>query len=249
MTDTEFLLSELAMYGIRLLEGGRCEVMLQKKEQTTLAEEYAALQQASKANKQFIKELWSELSELLSSAPIAHSPGSDPTQRMFGNALVWLNTVASQFPQLHQVKLIIERQLKRDVATFSEAFMAKVIQYRLVIDWVDHLIRLDLYKCKLLNLAHKVKLKTAQSGPWTGGIYLNDDERVIDGTGKEDPEDAIKDHRALKPPFGNETQIPETYNDPSRFEEGFYYREIRNEPYAFGDEDENPYPHRNLLWQ
>jgi hypothetical protein len=31
--------------------------------------------------------------------------------------------------------------------------------------------------------------------------------------------------------------------------EGFYWREIRNEPYLFDDEDSNPYPHRNVLWR
>jgi hypothetical protein len=38
------------------------------------------------------------------------------------------------------------------------------------------------------------------------------------------------------------------YNDPMN-NNGTYWREIRNEPFLWGKEGENPYPHRNLLWK
>lgn len=38
-------------------------------------------------------------------------------------------------------------------------------------------------------------------------------------------------------------------NEPEAFREGFYFRELRNEPYLFEDAaTESPYPYRSVLW-
>lgn len=249
MPDLSYLKSELAMYGIRLTDGGQCEVFRgQNATPTTVQDEVASITDAVKSNKQFVRELWKELGELLKSAPDSETPGNDITQRLFSSAVVWLHTMAGQFRQLVQEKTALSMALKKDVHRFSEAFMSKVVQYRVVIDWMDQIIRIDSYKLRLLKLAGSAPV-TAQSGPWSGGIYLNMDERVLDATGEEDEEDKIQDGRKMMAPYDKEMMLPETYNDPNKFEAGFYYREIRNEPYAFDNEDENPYPHRNLLWQ
>ncbi len=250
MADLALIKAELAVYGIHVFDDGRCEVALgAERKPTTVPAEMQALTNAIKANKQFLRQLWRELSELIVSGINASTPGNDSTQRVFASALVWLHELSERFQQLARERHFLGAMLKQDVYHFPEAFMGKIIQYRVCIDWMDQIIKIDQYKLKLIKTTASAAHVTAQSGPWTGGIDLRMDERVYDASDNAADEDKIRDGRKLMAPFDKENMLPDTYNKPDEFEPGFYYRDRNQEPYAFDDEDDNPYPHRNILWQ
>lgn len=253
MLDLSLLKAELAIYGINVNDDGTCSIAKgRQRESSSIEQELIALQDAIKANKQFTRELWRELISLLSSTNSGIS-GNNITQKLFSSAILWLYDLSGKFKQLVKENMLLSLYVKKDISVFSEAFMSKVVQYRISIDWMDHIIRIGLYKIRLLKMFNKQKMSNtvvAQAGPWVGGLYLDDAERVIDARDEDGNEDRIHDGKyAPRAPFDKENLLPETYNDPNQFEAGFYLREIRGEPYAFDDPDDNPYPHRNLLWQ
>lgn len=247
MIDSELVKRELAVYGILYKDEEMCSVINGgDRFNMTLPAEQATLQKSIASNKQLFSELWGELMEMLASPPMTISPGGESTGRMFTEALKHMLRIAVEHGN-KRAKLVIRNQLKRDINCFSESFMTKIIDYKIGLDWVHHLVQSDRYRLRLLAAlvaSHRPKEVTAIQGPWAN-LDLPMKERVWDyneESGNLEDRDSEKQKQ-------QRYQIPDTYNDPYSFEEGFYYREMRNEPYAFDDEDNNPYPHRNNLWE
>jgi hypothetical protein len=247
--DKNIIKFELALYGIKLNDNGICDVITDKnKYRLPVKQVYNKLLASFVDNKEFILSLWLELAKSISNYQKSSSSGSEITQKIFLDAIIWFKNRCIKSKKLSQYSSLFENISNQDINLFSEQFMSDIINFRLAIDWIERLIRKDRYRILLLSTYYQ-NTKEAQSGPWTGGVYLDMKERVIDGTGREDDEDKINDGRKLRAPFDKENQIGPEYNDPYEFEEGHYFRERNNEPYSFYDQDENPYPHRNILWQ
>lgn len=232
------------MYGV-LLDGDKCTIIEDgHRAIVPAAEEYHRLEAGIAEKKAMLKELWIEVIRACMSPPAAINAGSDRTGRMFIDAVKHLYTlsVKKRLPVQRQFKRI----LARDINSFSESFMSRIIDIKIGIDWVTHLVYADHYRMRILRALSKVhpnEKEASVSGPWSN-LDLPMGERVWSyGDEGENLEERDKEKQKQQ-----RYQLPSTYNDPYDFEEGFYYREMRNEPFAWGDEENNPYPHRNSLW-
>jgi hypothetical protein len=242
--DHALVKSELAMYGI-LLDGQQCVVVEDGQEKKFSASDYyQRLVERVKIHKSLAKELWGDLMRVLSSPPPAINAGSSRTGRMFTETVKHLYAIASRSRRHEQHYL--KKLLGRDINAFSETFMSKAVDLKVGLDWVVHLARADEYRMKLMRALAKInhqEKEASVSGPWAN-LDLPSAERVWS---YEDERENLEDEDQEKQKQLR-YQIPDSYNDPYEFEEGFYYRELRNEPYAWDDEENNPYPHRDLLW-
>jgi hypothetical protein len=244
--SNDLIKAELAMYGL-LIEGNNCDSIVNgHKVSTSVGEQELKLQQSISDNKQLFNELWEEIIEMLETPPVAIAPGGEATRRMFSETIRHLYSLAIMLKQKRS-KYILKIQLKKDVASYPESFMSQIIDYKIGLDWVHHLVRSDKYRLNLLRKIDKGDDRRrhvhAISGPWSN-LDLPMQERVWS---YEDERENIEDGEMQKQKQ-QRYQIPDTYNDPYDIEEGFYYREEKNEPYSWEDrQEESPYPHRNLL--
>jgi hypothetical protein len=128
--------------------------------------------------------------------------------------------------------------------------MNDVIDIRMAIEWVNHAILRDIYIASLVS-AYLIMGRQGKNTLSYGvdGFYSRLDlpmpERVF--SFDEIEEDLRGRSRDLKSQRRYQAGL-EGYHYPY-VNEGFYWRELRNEPYSFDDTDNNPYPHRNTLWR
>lgn len=201
-------------------------------------------------NKRILLRLWTEVAEHLGQketgepCPVARS--------MFVPAVQSLYALASNFAKLHEngVVAALKQALNNDSNAYSRLIMSKVVEFRLAIDWVHHLVRRDLYLCALID-AYRRSLQDHQvvargvAGPWSN-LDLPMQERVFEW---EDIEEEVAGRERDKRNQRRYRMGLENYGtgdfSPN---EGFFWREIRNEPYSFDDDSSNTYPHRSLLW-
>lgn len=205
----------------------------------------------SKENKTLLLTLWSELSQIL------RKPGlGEYSERMcdiFLYALKHLYNLASLFPKLQNngTTAVLYSALCRDISDFPSHIMKMVISYNLGIEWSHHLIMRDLYVLSLLR-KHKalglgglrVTTASGSSGPWAN-LDLPMKERFY---GWDEIDDEMTGRTKQRQQQSRYNMGIEDYHSP-RVKEGFYWEEVRRFPYSFDDEDENIYPHRNLLWK
>lgn len=242
--ERELIRKELAMYGILVTDETSTVQSNGSEIKLKIEEQILKLKKSTFSHKMLTKQLWKELKNALQNIPVAITSGNEQTERMFIEAMKHLNRILIE---MHLDRRMIKSILQRDINVFSEAFMKKIIDYKISIDWLHHIVMVDNYRISLLkaylNSGKESKEVLAILGPW-GGLDLPMQERVWEYNSDEE---SIKGHEEDKQ-HQQRYQLPGTYNSPYEFEEGFYYREIRNEPYAFGDDDNDPYPGRDLLW-
>ncbi len=145
----------------------------------------------------------------------------------------------------------LDRILCTDAVYFSSGFMKKIIEYKISIEWLLHLEKKNLYIMSLLYDFYSIKPKNIQSAGGKGvhGPFANLDlpmqERVFDWS---ELDEQFRGDSKVRRHQRRYWMGLENYHD-ERVGEGFFWRELRNEPYLWGKEGENPYPHRNLLWK
>lgn len=206
---------------------------------------------SEKKHKTLLFRLWTELAEQVSKRESGES--CLLTCSIFVPAIQSLYALANSFPELQKngVASSLKDALQQDSSSFSRLVMSKVVDFRLAIDWMHHLVRRDIYLRKLVSyyIQEMKKQQTAvagaSTGPWSN-VDLPMNERVVPWEDmQEDIEETTKDKQ-------NQSRYRmglENYgNGDFSSNEGFVFREFRNEPYSFEDDDSNPYPHRNTLW-
>lgn len=249
MVDKQSLIIELAAHGIAIDENGQCSFYRNGEHKFCGVEEYLNyLKGAIKKNKQMLVEMWTEVTDLISARSYVDIGGSDVTQRMFISAVKHFYIMSLRFHALTKSYPVMRNTLDCDSAMFSENFMSKVIDYRVCIDWLHHLIREDKYRMSLLREYSKT-VKTAEydyarnPGGNYGTFPLSLRERMWPA--EEDQTD--RDDAKQDPVFNWWTlrhELPSSYNKPE-LEEGFVWREFRNDPFMFNEdreEEDSPYP-------
>lgn len=243
----DLIVKELAAQGIHPTDGNTCQWRGQK---IPFDQCKKLLAKSSNTNKRLLLRLWGELTEHLSKrdtgepCPVARS--------MFVPALQSLYALASSFDRLRTngVTDALKAALNEDSDSFSRLVMSKVVEFRLAIEWVHHLVRRDMYLCALIDAYKRSLLKprieaSGVAGPWSN-LDLPMQERVFEW---KDIEEEVAGREGDKRNQNRYQMGLENYGtgdfSPN---EGFYWRELRNEPYSFDDEDSNPYPHRDTLW-
>lgn len=252
MNDLELIKMELAVQGIEP-KGGDTFYILDdgKREQTNAQSILSKLTNSIKRYKKLFFEVWGGVVESMSNLSIGS--GNETTQRMFANSLKILLLQTERFPVLTVYNNVVKKIMYQDVAKFNEKFMSDIIDAQVGLDWLNHLIRLDTFKIELLrSYLRKTMEKSVIAeadiagiqGPWSN-MDLPMKERVWSFAEDQDDFDAATRRKQQQGRYN----LPETYNDPYHFEEGYFWRELRNDPYDPNDDEDNPYPHRDQLYR
>lgn len=265
MDDHELLKTELSAQGISISDDDMCtSVRNGERSVVSIEEQINNLTTAIRENKQLVRSIWQEMVEFLPACKTLSLPSGELTQKMFINTMRMLNRSSRRFKSLANGRQSIKTVMNGDVANFGEIFMSRIIEYGMGFAWVHHLIRQDMYCIDLLKKYSGQTKTAANAGGFYGTFPLETRERVWKyDEDKEDEENDSSGNSTNQPHMREDLKqtdpvyqfwarrhkLPDTYNDPYSFEEGFVWREMRNDPYEFDDQDENPYPHRNLLWK
>lgn len=265
MDNWVILNKELEYYGIRLIDDTRCECI---KEDGQMVEQgviktIRMLKSSIKKHKQLLASLWENACELLEAQnPIEEQFHDENLKKIFIHTLKDMSKFLLMFEELQgsQLSQVVEQSLSRDINSFISEQLSETIDYKISIDWIYRTINLLSYLCRLLasaslgrkkvsgyNLAVSIiphiKIAKGISGPWAN-LDLPTLERVYpfeqeEQSGREKDKQMQQRYR----------KGFENYNNDGRVGEGHYWRELKNEPYAWSDNDsESPYPHRNALW-
>lgn len=198
-----------------------------------------------------VESLWRGVCESIrASSPSLSSSPPEGIENIFVHSLQGLKRMLYLYPGLmdfENIEKCICDALCRDVKSFSYKTMSNIVEYKLAIEWITHLINKNLYIRALLVSCQYPENKTVEAkgvhGPFSN-LDLPWEERVFSWSAIDEEtrgrDRDIKNQRRYKMGL-------EGYNDPW-VNEGFEWREIRNEPFLWGKEGENPYPHRNRLW-
>lgn len=261
MKDSELIKAELCFQGI-CIQNDQC-VSLRGGESVncSIDEQIVKLQSAIKQNKTLFIETWKEMIEMLSNSKFySFIAGNETTQRMFSNSMKSICYMSKYFNALRKYSNCIYTILRMDINVFSEEFMSDIIEFQIGLDWIYHLIRSDSYKINMLKALKRIgAVKIAQIGTGGGnyGIFpLEMRERVW--SYKEDEED--RSEATNDPTFAfwhSRNEVPENYNckNTKTNAQGFIWEEFRNWPEdksVFDQnevDDDNTYPHRNVLWK
>ena len=140
----------------------------------------------------------------------------------------------------------------RDIEFFSSKQVDDLINIKITIDWTHRVISRQLYIRNLLSSAKtgqsvlkNVKVAAGVSGPWSN-VDLPMEERVFPWKAEEENirgrELDLRKQRRYTAGFEN-------YNNGGPVGEGYYARELKNEPYLWKDrKEETSYPERNILF-
>lgn len=213
------------------------------------AEALKAYRKRSKELFDIIEKTWDDVSQLLEFRDCKKTETSDAILQLFIPALQGLKRMLFLFPALEKFekhKLHLDGALLCDSNTFSYTVMSKIIDYKLAIEWLSHLLAKNMYIRALLTAC--VKLGKTVQAKGVFGPYSNLDlpmlERVFEWSAIDEE---VRGRENDKRNQSRYTLGFERYNE-SGVNEGFVWRELRNEPFLWGKEGENPYPHRNVLW-
>jgi hypothetical protein len=106
----------------------------------------------SEENAEFLLSLWKQVAAALPTT-IEKYPSNDGTRRMFISALKHLCVLAGTSKMLGHLGVThsLHASLLEDSSGFSQDVMSRVVDFRLAIDWVAHLVEFDRYRAELLD--------------------------------------------------------------------------------------------------
>lgn len=266
MQDTwDILVRELAVFGIRLVGGGNCQFLYNGKLVTApLQKKISLTRKEMKNNEELFADLWQDALVLLQQpATTAESPVDDKLARLFSQSLKGLHEFSDYFVKdFHCLKKGVDEEelvetlrasLDKDINDFAKAVVSGIPDYWIAIEWVWRRISRQHYLCTILKFAMRGRNYVSQkrlveaagvSGPWSN-LNLPMKEREFQWSEiEEEMQGKQKDIRNQR----RYRMGLENYNNDGRVGEGFYWREIRNEPYLWSDRStESPYAGRSLL--
>ena len=206
-------------------------------------------------HKRILASLWDNACEVLEEEyEIEEQFHDENMKKLFIFTLKDMSKFLLIFEELQgsYISRAVESALSRDINSFSSEQISELIDYKISIDWIHRTIQRLYYICSLLAFASLGKNKVSQynvktakgiSGPWAN-LDLPMLERAYPFE-QEESHGRMKDKEKQR----RYRKGLENYNNDGRCGEGHYWRELRNEPYSWYDNDsESPYPHRNLLW-
>lgn len=245
----ELIKKELSIHGIIISKNGKVKM---PNGEVPISHSIALYKTKAKLTYSLVEKLWSEASALLLLPSDNQYTAINGIDNIFIFCLQGLKRMVHLYPGLSsfiEIEDSICKALCKDINEFSYRTMSKVIEYKLGIEWVSHIIARNLYiKCLLTKydiLLHNKAVVVAKGvhGPYSN-LDLPMQERVFEWSSISDE---VSGREKDKQKQSRYTKGLEGYNDPY-VNEGFIWREIKNEPFLWSKEGENPYPHRNLLW-
>lgn len=245
----DLIIKELESYGVKPQSASSC-VYFGKPMHIEMCDRQ--LRSYIAANKQVAARLWQDLMKVFQSG--SSSPGDAPAayQQIFVNAIQSLYSLASGFEKLHECGVVktLKSVLSQDIQCIPTLVMSKTLEFHLAIEWIDFLIRQDIYIRSLIRsyqMQHRSAATVTASGPWSN-VDLPMLERVWPWHDQEEEtvgqeRDKQKQSRYTK---GLENYGTGDYSHNA--DAGHYWRAINLEPYSFDDDSASLYPKRELLW-
>lgn len=253
--DTWVILQkELSHYGIRLVNDRDCQIYDDNGLKTQgIIKTLRQIKYDIKQQKELLSTLWKDVIQLLAEENIEENFLCDKRiEDLFIFSLKDSYQFLLCFEGLEESQLgeVISEALNRDIKSFTKDQIYNLPNYKISIDWVHRLIHRLMYISKLLAVAatgkknvskFTIKMAKGVSGPWSN-LDLPMEERAYPFE-----DDQLRGRTRDKEKQRRYRQGLENYNQPG-VGEGFYWRELKNEPYSWWDRDsEDPYPHRSLL--
>ena len=261
MENWEEIKSELLVYGIELVDDTSCKSMvdgkLNQRSIYSLQKEYF---KDMKENYESLEGIFDSMCKdalpLIKGASLYTVSASDEgLRRVFIKALKssykFINFTQKELKYELKYYKVIKKMLNSDVNKFSREFMVSFIDKKIAIDWIYSLIRRQIYIMKLLQIAQIGKAKlNKKSGiiktaalTTTGGYYHNlmpsMPERVFQWS---DVQEETMDRRTDIQKQSRYTMGFDDYNSNKNIGEGFRWKDMSIEPYAWEDRfDESPY--------
>jgi hypothetical protein len=214
-----------------------------------------------KSNMELFFDVWKHIFSLLRvQSPKRDKPEDIRLKKLFVYSLKSLLSLAeltisncNSCPKgMNNVVIVIKIALTKTIYDFSPEIISAIPECLFALDWIFRRCSIISYLSRLLllsknpqNLQQNINIKLARgvSGPWAN-LDIPMLERVFewkDIAGEVSGRDRdLRKQRRYRMGFEN-------YND-QRIGEGFFWREIKNEPFSWYDRaTEDPYPHRSTL--
>jgi hypothetical protein len=253
--DTWALLKqELNYHGIVLINHKKCNIFNKegKVKSYGIFRSIKILNNCIKKQKKVLLQLWDETISILEKESVCPEIIDKNMTNLFIFSIKDFMKYLLCFDKIEKTKYynMVSLCLSRDVKTFSKNQIYSIPDYKICIDWVSRNISRLLYISKLLYFASlgeenaaKYDIKTAEgiAGPWSRLNLPMEERKFPFGFGLRERDKAKqKQNRYVKG--------LQNYNNSPGVAEGYYWREIRNEPFSWYDRDtEDPYPSRKML--
>jgi hypothetical protein len=151
------LVQELAVHSIRVHSDGSVVILdpndsSVKQPPLAIAQAISKLRANASDNAQYALKVWANIAEACHAT--GAFPSNDITRRMFISAVKHLLKQSQQSVALKENGTFhaLVSASRQDITVFSEEVQNKVIESRLVIDWVSHLVAYDQYRVELLEV-------------------------------------------------------------------------------------------------
>jgi len=261
MKDTWTILNkELAFHGFKLQGAGQCEFHTEdgNTQVADIGYVYNMLQKELAENAKLFSSTWEEVANMLYEYRPDNMATDERSSNLFIFAVKDLIKLLDCFEGTDDSRLykIIQYALERDINSFNREQIKRIPDYKIALDWLHRLISKIMYVQRLLQFAmqgekavSQREVKMAQTAAGISGPWANLDLPVPERVWAWDEEDENfrgEDRNKRKQRRYNKGLA--NYNNDGRVGEGHYWRELRNEPYAWDNrESDGIYPGRNVL--
>lgn len=239
----ELVKSELAFHGIRVTDNGECFSFMEGQDEpvkSNCADKIKHLRYEIEQDKEGLKTFWNKLVGILSNTPSGSAGGSVSTEKMYAASLKHMYRFANKYRHFQKDAKVIRAHLRLDVKRNNETTMGKVVDYKICVEWLDHIVRQNAYCCKLLSFFEKNRILIKQ---------VNAQQMVPQGTFdmEGDESDPLKERRwewdddDFKDDTRPQNMEAVVGNDPEWLNEGFNWVDYSQEPYLYGDDENDPY--------
>ncbi len=253
-TNWDILKKELAYHGFTLNDQQVSFQHDSKMQTSTLDDAIKVIMSEVNDNIKIIRELWNMAATILVEQPSSGNFHNRNSTLLFIFSIKDLLKLIACFdgPEYQPFENVLKATVDRDIQSFTKEQVTNLIDVKITIDWTHRVISRQLYIRNLLESAKKgqfalssVKLAAGVSGPWSN-VDLPMEERVFPWKAEEDNfrgrELDLRKQRRYTAGFEN-------YNNDGSVGEGYYARELKNEPYLWEDRDEeSSYPQRNVMF-
>lgn len=254
MDTWELLTRELKFYGIDLIDSKHCVVYFEKgvPSRQAIIKTLRQINASVKSKKKLLRNLWTQVEELLQAQQEGLSIVDETMVKLFVFSLKDLLNYLMCFEECDDCRfqVAISNSLNRDIQSFTREQIYSLPEYKIAIDWATRLIMRLIYIRRLLALAmtgrknishYDIKTARGVAGPWSH-LDLPMEERVFP-FGQE-----LKEREQDKQRQRRYQQGLQNYNNDGRVGEGYYWRDLANEPFSWYDRNtEDPYPSRHNL--
>jgi len=262
MKTRELLIKELGKYGITVISDAECSFSIgDRKFKSKIVSKIYLLKKDHIYNTKIIRQLLLEVVNLLNlnNPTSAEACGviNDKNLNIAIDALYGISDLVKllsncndykEFIKKHDICATLRKTFDMDILSFSYETLNCISNYRIALDWIYRSNKKIEYIVSLLALLLEgkdkidgivIKVAKGVQGPW-GNLDLPMAERVFnwdDVSGETYGRD--KDKRMQQ----RYLMGFDTYNKSGKVGEGYYWRELRNEPFSWKDRyDASPYP-------